>query len=246
MGIFNSSTISNKYKYLNTKIYRLVMVKKERAIQRKKEQVKKIAEGAAMGLGFFVMLASLSYREEVAAVLDVVLGPLAKFVRPENFLITILILSVITGVYTSVIQKYTMNWELMEKSKEYQKQIRALQRELMEAKKEDNKHKIKKIEKRRAEVMRKQTQFSGEMMRQQFKPMAYIMIITLPIFMWMWQYASVNLSGVSVVFPLIGVKELSEFFIIRLRMPYWLLWYIACSIPLTQLIRKMLGIRSGM
>ncbi|RLG32768.1 hypothetical protein DRN97_06615 [Methanosarcinales archaeon] len=222
------------------------MVKKDRAVQRKKEQVKKLIEGAAMGLGFFVMIASLSYREEVAAVLDIVLGPLAEFVHPENFLITILILSVITGIYTSVIQKYTMNWELMAKSKEYQRQIRELQRELMEAKKEDNKHKLKKLEKKRAEVMRKQTQFSGEMMKQQFKPMAYIMIITLPIFMWMWQYANGNLSGISVVFPLIGVKELSEFFIIRLRIPYWLLWYIICSIPLTQLIRKTLGIRSGM
>jgi len=219
------------------------MVKKEKVIPRKKEQVKKLVEGAAMGFGFFVMLASVLYRNEVGATLNVVLGPLAGFV--DNFLITILILAVITGIYTSVVQKYTMNWELMAKSKEYQKQIRELQKEYMEAKKENNKHRIKKIEKKRAEVMRKQAQFSGEMFRQQMKPMAYIMIITLPIFMWMWQYASANLSGMEVVFPLIGMKGLSEFFIIRLRMPYWLLWYIVCSIPIAQVIRKAIGIRSG-
>ncbi len=225
------------------------MMKKDKAIERKKEQVKKLVEGAVMGLGFFVMFGIMIFedlREGMGTALNVVLGPLATFVGPDNFLITILILSVITGIYTSVVQKYTMNWELMAKSKEFQKQIRELQKEYMEAKKEDNKHKIKKIEKKRSEVMRKQTQFSGEMMRQQMKPMIYIMIITIPIFMWMWQYASANLSGVEVIFPLMGMKELSEFFIIRLRMPYWLLWYIACSIPITQVIRKTLGIRSGM
>jgi uncharacterized membrane protein (DUF106 family) len=222
------------------------MVKKDKAVQRKKEQVKKLVEGAAMGLGFFVLFGIMIYeplRRGMATALEAVLGPLAAFVGPDNFLITIIILAVITGIYTSVIQKYTMNWELMAKSKEYQKQIRGLQKELMEAKKEDNKHKIKKLEKKRAEVMRKQTQFSGEMFRQQMKPMAYIGIITIPIFMWIWEYVGIY-SGGAVIFPLIGAKELSDVFIFSF--PYWVLWYMICSIPITQLIRKAIGIKSGM
>ncbi len=219
------------------------MAKKDRAIRRKKEQMKKLIEGAGMGLGFLVMLVSLVYREQVATALNAALGPLAEFVGRNNFLITILILAVITGIYTSVVQKYTMNWELMAKSKEYQKQIRELQKELIEAKKEDNKHKIKKIEKRRAEVMKKQTQFSGEMFRQQMKPMAYIMIITLPIFMWMLVFAGEYSSGV-VIFPLIGEKELSATF--QFGFSYWLIWYIICSIPIAQVIRKAIGIKSAM
>jgi uncharacterized membrane protein (DUF106 family) len=222
------------------------MVKKDKAVQRKKEQVKKLVEGAAMGLGFFVLFGIMiipGLREGMGNALDVVLGPLAALVGPDNFLITIIILAVITGIYTSVIQKYTMNWELMAKSKEYQKQIRELQKELMEAKKEDNKHKIKKLEKKRAEVMRKQTQFSGEMFRQQMKPMAYIGIITIPIFMWIWEYVGIY-SGGAVIFPLIGAKELSDSFIFSF--PYWVLWYMICSIPITQLIRKAIGIKSGM
>jgi uncharacterized membrane protein (DUF106 family) len=222
------------------------MVKKDKAVQRKKEQVKKLVEGAAMGLGFFVLFGIMiipGLREGMGNALDVVLGPLAALVGPDNFLITIIILAVITGIYTSVIQKYTMNWELMAKSKEYQKQIRELQKELMEAKKEDNKHKIKKLEKKRAEVMRKQTQFSGEMFRQQMKPMAYIGIITIPIFMWIWKYVGLY-SGGAVIFPLIGAKDLSDSFIFSF--PYWVLWYMICSIPITQLIRKAIGIKSGM
>jgi uncharacterized membrane protein (DUF106 family) len=221
------------------------MVKaEERALQRKKEQVKRVLETAAMGVGFFMLFGILiipGLREGMGEALDVVLGPLAAFIN--NFLITILILAVVTGIYTSVIQKYTMNWELIEQSKEYQKQIRELQKELLEAKRENNKHKMKRIEKKKDEVMRKQTQFSGEMFRQQMKPMAYVGIITIPIFMWIWVYVQSTPVGAA-VFPLLGAKVLSDGFILRL--PYWVLWYMICSIPIAQVIRKAIGIKSGM
>ncbi|MGB3458710.1 MAG: EMC3/TMCO1 family protein [Halobacteriota archaeon] len=217
------------------------MVNKDTAIPQGRVQIKKVADNMIMVFAFIVMFASLAYRNEVGNALDVVLGPFADFVG--EFLILILILSVVTGIYTSVVQKYTMNWELMAKSKEYQKQIRDLQKEYMEAKKENNQHKMKKIEKKRTEVMRKQTQFSGEMFKQQMKPMAYIMIITIPIFMWIWMYVESHPDMV-VTFPLFGVTELSSAFVFTL--PFWVLWYMMCSIPITQVVRKALGIRSGM
>lgn len=217
------------------------MVNKDTAIPQGRVQIKKVADNMIMVFAFIVMFASLAYRNEVGTALDVVLGPFADFVG--EFLIIILILSVVTGIYTSVVQKYTMNWELMAKSKEYQKQIRDLQKEYMEAKKENNQHKMKKIEKKRTEVMRKQTQFSGEMFKQQMKPMAYIMIITIPIFMWIWMYVESHPDMV-VTFPLFGVTELSAAFVFSL--PFWVLWYMMCSIPITQVVRKALGIRSGM
>ncbi len=217
------------------------MVNKDTAIPQGRVQIKKVADNMIMVFAFIVMFASLAYRNEVGTALDVVLGPFADFVG--EFLILILILSVVTGIYTSVVQKYTMNWELMAKSKEYQKQIRDLQKEYMEAKKENNQHKMKKIEKKRTEVMRKQTQFSGEMFKQQMKPMAYIMIITIPIFMWIWMYVESHPDMV-VTFPLFGVTELSSAFVFSL--PFWVLWYMMCSIPITQVVRKALGIRSGM
>jgi uncharacterized membrane protein (DUF106 family) len=217
------------------------MVNKDTAIPQGRVQIKKVADNMIMVFAFIVMFASLAYRNEVGNALDVVLGPFADFIG--DFLIIILILSVVTGIYTSVVQKYTMNWELMAKSKEYQKQIRDLQKEYMEAKKENNQHKMKKIEKKRTEVMRKQTQFSGEMFKQQMKPMAYIMIITIPIFMWIWMYVESHPDMV-VTFPLFGVTELSSAFVFSL--PFWVLWYMMCSIPITQVVRKALGIRSGM
>lgn len=222
----------------------MVIKDRESVILRKKEQIKRLLESLALGIGFFILFGILiipGLREGMGNALDVVLGPLAEFI--DNFLIMILILAVVTGIYTSLIQKYTMNWELIEKSKEYQKQIRELQKEYLEAKRENNKHKMKRIEKKRTEVMRKQTQFSGELFRQQMKPMAYIGLITIPIFMWIWVYVGSNPVG-AVVFPLLGEKGLSDGFIFGL--PYWVLWYMICSIPIAQVVRKAMGMSSGM
>jgi len=222
----------------------MVLKDRERVILRKKEQIKRLVESLALGIGFFILFGILiipGLREGMGDALDIVLGPLARLIN--NFLIMILILAVITGIYTSVIQKYTTDWELIEKSKEYQKQIRELQKELLEAKRENNKHKMKRVEKKRAEVMKKQTQFSGELFRQQMRPMAYIGIITIPLFMWIWVYVESNPVG-AVVFPLLGEKVLSDGFILRL--PYWVLWYMICSIPIAQVVRKAMGLRGGM
>ncbi len=205
---------------------------------KKKELVKSLVDGAIMGLALFVMFGSLMYRKEISSVMNVALSPLASIAG--NFMLTVLILAVLTAAYTSLIQKYTTNWELMEKSKEFQKRLKELQKEYIEAKRENNKHRLKRIEKKRAEVMSEQARFSGELMRQQIKPMAYILIITLPIFFWMWEYA----PGEMVIFPLLGTKKLSDFFIFKI--PYWLLWYMICSLPLAAVIRRVLGIKSAM
>ena len=218
----------------------------EQKEKKKREQLKKLVEGAGMGLGFFVLFGIViipGLREKMGTALNVVLGPLAEFVGPDNFLVTVLLLTVVTGIYTSLVQKYTMNWELMEKSKKYQKQMREIQKEYFEARKEKNSHRMKRLEKRREEVMSKQAQFSGELMKQQMKPMAYIGIITFPVFMWLWKYAAVYSGGGTVIFPLIGTKELTETFVFSL--PYWMFWYLVCSFPLTVVIRKALGIKSA-
>jgi len=220
--------------------------KEERISQKQKEQMKKLMETMLMALGFFMLFGIViipGLRKSLGSALGVVLNPLADSVGIEHFIITILILALLTGFYTTIVQKYTMNWELMEKSKEYQKQLRELQKELLAAKKENNKHVIKKLEKRRQEIMQKQTAFSGEMFRQQMKPMAYIAIITIPIFMWIWEYVSAASVG-SVIFPLIGERALTATFVLGL--PYWVLWYMICSIPLAQVIRKGIGLRSTM
>ena len=207
---------------------------KERSV---KERLKRTADAIFIPLAFsllFGMLIVPHFREDIANVLNFVLEPL---VAHTSFLFTILILAVLTGIYTSLIQKFTMNFELIERSRELQKRLREIQREYIAAKKEGDKKRLKKVEREQKRLMSMQMQISSEMFRQQIKPMAYSMLITLPLFFWMWEYAKMHSENV--IFPMIGECSLTNslFFI-----QYWIIWYIICTIVITTIVRRLLGI----
>lgn len=270
-------------------------------------RMKESMETLFMILAFFLFIGALipSVRIGIASALDQILFPL----RGISFPFVLLILAAATGIYTSLIQRTTVNWKMM---KDAQRRVREFTKELREAMKTQNKYKIKKLEKEREEVMRLQ----AEMSRQQFRPMIYAMVVTLPIFFWLWwclyapslpegvtradilnasaliknscpveylssenvdEYLSKDCNvpdrqkfNLSVRFiasncpssiedldrnitsclsfreemppiklPLLGYRSLKHavfgFF------PYWIIWYLLCSIPVGQLCRKVLG-----
>ncbi|MCW7079679.1 MAG: EMC3/TMCO1 family protein [Candidatus Methanospirare jalkutatii] len=213
-----------------------VVSAKERSV---KERLKRTADAIFIPLAFsllFGMLIVPNFREDIANVLNFVLEPL---VAHTSFLFTILILAVLTGIYTSLIQKFTMNFELIERSRELQKRLREIQREYIAARKEGDKKRLKKVEREQKRLMSMQMQISSEMFRQQIKPMAYSMLITLPLFFWMWEYA--NIHSEKVIFPMIGECSLANSFFFLNFLKYWMVWYIICSIVITTIVRKLLG-----
>ncbi|MHC1579439.1 MAG: DUF106 domain-containing protein [Candidatus Alkanophagales archaeon] len=178
-------------------------------------------------------------RSGMGEALDVVLSPLVALLG-GNVVLVIFVLALLTGAYSALIQHYTIDWTLMERAREFQRRLRELQREYLEARRENNKFRMKRLERERLELMREQAEFSGEMLRQQVKPMAYISIITIPLFMWLYHFVSQSGAALHVVFPLVGKRRLMDWWFI---FPYWVLWYIICSVPTGQLIRKFLELR---
>jgi len=181
----------------------------------------------------FILLLSYSIpllRNAIGAGMDAPLGPLLAAGVP--FYIVILILSAFTGISTSLIQKYTIDYDRMQ---EVQARAKEFQREYREAQLSGDEKRIKKLEGKRDKMMKDQL----EMSRQQFKPMGYIMVISIPIFLWLL-YRLPLLSDSLIVFPYIGAKALTEaaFWIV----PTWILWYMICSLTISQVVRKALNI----
>ena len=130
----------------------------------------------------FMMLMMFSYSIEwlrvgVGQGIDGVFSPLVDGFRIP-FYILIVILSALTGLYSSIIQKYTIDYEKMTDAQERMKEF---QTEYREAQLSQDEKKIKKMDAKKDRVMREQL----EMSQQQFKPMAYILVITVPIFFWL-------------------------------------------------------------
>jgi len=183
----------------------------------------------------FMMLMMISYSIEwlrvgVGQGIDSLFAPLVKsFGIP--FFILIVILSAATGLYSSIIQKYTINYERMT---EVQDRMKEFQKEYREAMLSQDEKRIKKLDTKKDRMMKEQLELS----QQQFKPMAYILILTVPIFFWLlYRLSQINNT---ITLPYYGTLSLTAplFWVI----PAWIIWYMICSITISQVIRKALNI----
>lgn len=183
----------------------------------------------------FMMLMMISYSIEwlrvgVGKGLDSLFSPLVEtFGIP--FFILIVILSAATGLYSSIIQKYTIDYDRMN---EVQDRMKEFQKEYREAMLSQDEKKIKKMDGKKDRMMKEQLELS----QQQFKPMAYILILTVPIFFWLLYRLSQIQNTITL--PYYGTLDptASVFWIV----PAWIVWYMICSITLSQVIRKALNI----
>jgi uncharacterized membrane protein (DUF106 family) len=182
----------------------------------------------------FMMLMMFSYsipwlKTGVGQSIDLVFSPLVEIFKIP-FFILIVILSALTGLYSSLIQKYTIDYDRMT---EVQERMKEFQKEYREAQLSQDEKKIKKLDARRDKVMKEQLELS----QQQFKPMAFILVLTVPIFFWL--LFRLNQAS-TITLPYYGTQSLTA--PILWVIPAWMIWYFICSIALSQVIRKSLNI----
>lgn len=179
-----------------------------------------------------VMILSYSIapiRDGVGAGMDVLFSPLAELMP---FYILIIFLSTATGLYSSLIQKYTIDYERMQ---EVQDRMKIFQKEFREAQLSQDEKKVKKLEAKRDKMMKEQL----EMSQQQFTPMAYILILTVPIFFWLLFRLAIS-PDAPIIMPFFGLHTLSD--AILGPVPAWIMWYMICSLTISQVVRKSLNI----
>ncbi len=184
---------------------------------------------------FVAMILIFSYsipavRDTVGGAMNVIFGPLAEAMP---FYIVIIMLSSLTALYSSVIQKYTIDYERMQ---EVQDRMKAFQKEFREAQLSGDDKKIKKLEARRDKVMKEQL----EMSQNQFKPMSYILIVSVPIFFWLVFRLHNFPDPIGITMPFFGQLNLDD--VVLRFIPAWILWYMICSLTLSQVVRKALNI----
>lgn len=189
-----------------------------------------------LALGFSLMIGIMvlgqGFRDAVGKAVGMLMNPILALVGQGNFHLILLIMAIITGIYASVIQKYTIDWDLMRNTQE---RMKAFQKEFREAQLSQNTYMLKKLEEQRQGMMEDQMKMS----KQQFKPMAYISIISIPLFMWAYYYISGH-ANATMVFPFWGEQLLTS----KAFGPFqhWLYWYFISSLGVSQLIRKALDI----
>jgi uncharacterized membrane protein (DUF106 family) len=170
-------------------------------------------------------------RQTIGSAMDAVLGPLLAEPVALPFYIVILILSALTGLYSSLLQKYTVDYERMQEAQEGMKEF---QKEYRDAQLSKDEKRIKKLESKRDKMMKEQMEVS----QSQFRPMAYILIVSLPIFFWL--IYKMPLIEATITFPYFGEMSIAKGAV--WIVPAWILWYMLCSICISQVIRKSMNI----
>lgn len=197
---------------------------------------KKKADHMLLALGLSLMLGIMvlgqDFREALGTAVGIFMDPLVNLVGEANFHLILFIMAAITALYASLIQKYTIDWELMRNTQEA---MRVFQKEYREAQIANNTSLMKKLEEQRTKMMSDQM----EMSKQQFKPMAYISIISLPLFMWAYHFISGHVDA-SLNFPFWGHQILTDKAFGPIQ--YWIFWYFITSLAVSQLIRKALDV----
>jgi uncharacterized membrane protein (DUF106 family) len=193
-------------------------------------------KGAAGGsLVLFLGYTQQPLRATIGGVLEVVLGPI---VAALPFYVVILLLALFTGITSTIIQSELMN---MEKMGEYQQRMKAIQEKRKRAKEQGDDAALEEAKSEQRDAMGDQL----GMFKAQFRPMAWIMLVNIPLFLWLyWKTLDVGVGpdGVVFVMPLGGeVASWNS----RIGPTWaWLVWYFVASFSLSQIVRKALDIRT--
>ncbi|MFC6726062.1 DUF106 domain-containing protein, partial [Halobium palmae] len=176
-------------------------------------------------------------RNLVGGAFDVLLSPVLATLP---FFAVVIVLSLATGLYSTLLQANLMN---MEKMGAYQERMKDIQERRKEAKERGDDDALDAIQEEQMEAMGDQL----GMFKEQFRPMVWIMFLTIPVFLWMYWTVGVG-GGVqhhdlgSIVLPLIGEKAWRDAAVGPMQV--WIVWYFLCSMAFTQIIRKGLNIQT--
>ncbi|WP_435359274.1 DUF106 domain-containing protein [Haloarchaeobius sp. DFWS5] len=171
-------------------------------------------------------------RDTVGSTIDVVFQPL-NAVMP--FYAVILAIALVTGLYTTLLQANMVD---QSKIKGVQQKMQDLTKREKAAKERDDEAALEKIQEEKMAALGDQ----GEMMKENFRPMAWIMLLTIPAFLWMyWMIRDGHLDTAvegSFIVPIFGEHGWRDPLVGP--MPAWIVWYFLCSMGFNQLLRKTL------
>ncbi|WP_123619272.1 DUF106 domain-containing protein [Halorubrum sp. CSM-61] len=189
-------------------------------------------------LGAFVGYAVNPVRNAIAGAFDLVLGPLLNVVP---FYVVVMVIALATGLYSTLLRAGLMD---MEKMSVYQERMKDIQDRRKEAKERDDQEALDAIQEEQMDAMGDQL----GMFKEQFRPMVWIMFLTIPAFLWMFWV--IGYRGSDAAYPAIAAQELvvpiagtvtwDTGIVGPIQM--WIVWYFLCSMAFTQLVQKSLNI----
>lgn len=142
-------------------------------------------------------------------------------------MLTLILAGIIVVSLSSFFQNLFNDWRKMGEAQETSK---AFQKELQKARKEGNTNRVNKLMKMQPQIMKKQTEAQSGMM----KPMIFLFIFIVPIFMWLRYF----LGGLDYYYFTVPWGNGASLFYKPFLMQAWLWLYLIFSMVIGQVIRQ--------
>lgn len=183
----------------------------------------------------------------IYGVLNSIFSPIiAMDPNPHNPMFTIFLISTIVAFVITLANKLLVDQDKLESIK---KEMQEFQQEMREVQKSGDPKSMEKMQKQQMEMMGKQK----DMMTMSFKPMIVTMVPILIVFWWMAQQPQISHTVVElprIAYYVLLVPIWHMFYHPAATTPEfaieWLGWYILCSFAMSQIFRKLMGLKGGM
>ncbi|MBW3582454.1 MAG: DUF106 domain-containing protein [Euryarchaeota archaeon] len=183
----------------------------------------------------FVML-DPNLRTATGNAVGVVMDPLIGFDH-ELPVLTILLAGLIMITISTVVRHFFMDWTKMARQ---QNITRAFQAEFRKARMDRDTKRMNELQKAQGDLMQMQQELTG----MQMKPMAFTMLVIIPMFAWMfdfvvaldWHWFSTPWNLKVDMFTTEGILFGTSI------LPHWILLYSVVSIPFSSLLQKALKV----
>lgn len=174
-------------------------------------------------------------RDQIGQGINTVMAPIEGSMP---FFAVVLSLAMLTGLYSTLLQANLADTEVIGA---YQEKMQAVQDKRKQAEERGDDEALERIQEEQMEAMGGMLQ----MFKAQFRPMVWITLLTIPLFLWLWWFigsGELPDADMQMILPILGEVRWDETFIGP--MPMWILWYFLCSLGFTQLIRKTLNLQT--
>ena len=147
-------------------------------------------------------------------------------------IVTLFIVGALMASFSAILRSFFT--DMIEQAKS-QQIMSAFNKELRQARLENNSFKIKKLTEMQPTMMAKNMENSNKMM----KSMPYTMIIIIPLFLWIRYFVNVTVKDagtLGIFVPWANVSLLDQIWF----MPDWILIYTLISIPFGQIVNRLI------
>ncbi|CAM2972464.1 DUF106 domain-containing protein [Halobacterium salinarum] len=194
-------------------------------------------KAAAVGaIGLFAGYWNSSIQTTIASVDNQLLAPVMNLLP---FHIVVLVLAVTTGVYSTYLQSRLMDHETLQA---YKDRMAALKERREAAKERGDDEALERIQSEQMDAAGDQL----GLFKLQFRPMVWIMLLTIPVFLWLrWEVRGGHLgaSEHGMVVPLAGHVAWQH--ALLGPMATWIVWYFVCSMASRQFLQKTFNIQAS-